>query len=172
MRSRMVGVRHDPRGSERSVQVVDRGHPASNGSLEPERSAIATRRVNVFIQGTSPFLTETLAVLRRDLHHPQFIWPNRPVVGNPRAATVLVQEIGELSPQALESLAHLIAHNPRVQVIVTSSVDLYELVERGHFPADLYFRLNIVMLTDGGGSLSGQPLPPERPRTPRAGSRG
>ena len=155
MRSRMVGVRHDPRGSERSVQVVDRGHLTSNGSLEPERWAIATRRVNVFIQGTSPFLTDTLAVLRRDLHHPQFIWPNRPVVGNPRAATVLVQEIGELSPHALDSLSHLIAHNPRVQVIVTSSVDLYERVERGQFPADLYFRLNIVMFTDGA-ALAGQ----------------
>jgi hypothetical protein len=155
MRSRMVGVRHDRRETERSRQAGNRDHPTPAGLLEPERWAIATHCVNVFIQGTTRFLTDTLAVLRRDLHHPQFIWPNRPIAGNPRAATVLVQEVGELSPHALDSLSHLIAHNPRVQVIVTSSVDLYELVERGQFPADLYFRLNIVMLTDEG-ALAGQ----------------
>ena len=156
MRSRVVEVRHDPRGSERSGQVVDRGHATSTGPLEPERWAIATHRVNVFIQGTSPFLTDTLAVLRRNLHHREFIWPDRPIAEHTRAATLLIQEIGELSPHALDSLARLIADNPRVQVIVTSSVVLYELVERGQFPADLYYRLNIVMLTDDGGALPRQ----------------
>lgn len=137
----------------RTVEAVDRGHPTSNGPLEPERWAIATHRVNVFIQGTSPFLTDTLAVLRRDLHHREFIWPNRPIATNTRAATLLVQEIGQLSLHALDDLARLIADNPRVQVIVTSSVVLYELVERGQFPADLYYRLNIVMLSECDQSM-------------------
>ena len=62
--------------------------------------------------------------------------------------TVLVGEVGQLSAHALDALAHLIADNPQLQVIVTSSVVVYELVERGQFPADLYYRLNVVMLTD------------------------
>jgi transcriptional regulator of aromatic amino acid metabolism len=41
-------------------------------------------------------------------------------------------------------------------VIRTSSVVLYELVERGQFPVDLYYRLNIVVLTDDRYALSDQ----------------
>jgi DNA-binding NtrC family response regulator len=33
-------------------------------------------------------------------------------------------------------------------VLATSSVPLYELVADGRFPADLYYRLNVVTLTD------------------------
>jgi hypothetical protein len=133
------------------VQIVDPGPSTAKGTIEPERWAIATHRVNVLIQGTSPFITATLAVLRTDLHEREFTWPDRPLAGNTASAAVLVREIGELSPHALDALGHLIADtHPRVQVIATSSVDVYELVERGQFPLDLYFRLNIVMLTDGG----------------------
>ena len=149
----MVEGRHDSRGS---VQIVDQDPSPSTFTLEPERWAIATHRVNVLIQGTGPFITATLAVLRTDLHDREFTWPDRPLAGNTASATVLVQDIGELSPHALDALGHLIADtHPRVQVIVTSSVDLYGLVERGQFPVDLYFRLNVVMLTDDGGALSG-----------------
>jgi len=72
------------------------------------------------------------------------------------SAAILVQEIGKLSPHALDALTHLIADtHPRVQMIVTSSVVLYELVERGQFPADLCYRLNIVTLTDDVSALAG-----------------
>jgi hypothetical protein len=152
VRSRVAGRHHDPGG----VQVVDLDH-STWGSLEAERSAIAAHRVNVLIQGTSPFITATLAVLRKDLHHGEFTWPDRPTAGNTSSATVLVQEIEELSPNALDALAQLIAETTsRVQVIATSSVVLYELVERGQFPADLYYRLNIVVLTDEGYAVAGQ----------------
>jgi hypothetical protein len=113
--------------------------------------------VNVLIQGTSAFVGDTLAVLRRDLDHPEFVWPDLPIGRNTPSATLLVQEIGELSADAFDVLAHLIADtHPRVQVVVTSSVVLYELVARGEFPADLYYRLNIVTLTDDRDALSGQ----------------
>jgi hypothetical protein len=123
----------------------------------PERRAIATHRVNVLVQGTSAFVSDTLAVLRRDLDHPEFVWPDLPIGRNTPSATVLVREIGELSADALDALARLIADtHPRVQVVVTSSVVLYELVARGEFPADLYYRLNIVTLADDRDAVSGE----------------
>ena len=95
----MVGGRHDSRGS---VQIVDPGPSTAKGTIEPERWAIATHRVNVLIQGTSPFITATLAVLQTDLHEREFTWPDRPLAGNTASAAVLVREIGELSPHALD----------------------------------------------------------------------
>ena len=138
------------------MQIVDPEHSKSKGRLDPERWAITTNRANVLIQGSSPFITRTLAAVRMDLSHREFIWPDRPIAVDTPLATVLVQEIAELSPRALDALANLIADTTGVQVIVTSSVVLYELVECGQFPADLYYRLNIVMLTEDGGALSGQ----------------
>jgi hypothetical protein len=138
---------HDPRGAGSSVQVGDAEHPVSERAPQPGRSAIATSRVNVLVQGSRPFISRTLATLRRDLPRREFIWPDRPMADTARP-TVLVGEVGQLSAHALDALAHLIADNPQLQVIVTSSVVVYELVERGQFPADLYYRLNVVMLTD------------------------
>jgi transcriptional regulator with PAS, ATPase and Fis domain len=61
---------------------------------------------------------------------------------------VVIHEVARLSAEALAALADLLRTQPRVQVLVTSSICLYELVADGRFPADLYYRLNVVMLTD------------------------
>ena len=75
--------------------------------------------------------------------------PDRPAVRSTVFATILVRDINALSRPALDALAELIAANHRrVQVIATSSVELYELVQCGRFPADLYYRLNVVTLKD------------------------
>jgi transcriptional regulator of acetoin/glycerol metabolism len=103
----------------------------------------------VLIQGTGAFVSDMLAAVRRDLRQPQFVWPDVPTAFDTRSATVVVPEVAVLAVDARDTLADSIAQwGSRIQVVVTSSVDLYELVVRGQFPADLYYRLNVVMLTN------------------------
>jgi hypothetical protein len=115
----------------------------------PEYWAVTAHRANVLIQGSSVFIADMLAAVRRDLHHTEFVWPDVPAEVDMRAATVLVAEVGALSVDARDALAEFIARTQSpIQVVVTSSVVLYELVAAGQFPADLYYRLNVVMLVD------------------------
>jgi hypothetical protein len=115
----------------------------------PERHAIRTRHMNVLIQGTTSFIADLFRAVRSDLDRPECMWPEIPTDGNLWSATVLVPEVGTLTAHALDSLADLTARSPaRVQVIATSSVALYGRVRRGRFPAELYYRLNTIVLTD------------------------
>jgi hypothetical protein len=68
-----------------------------------------------------------------------------------------------LSADARDVLADFIARtHPRIQVVVTSSVVLYDLVAGGQFPPDLYYRLNVVMLVDDVCAAAGEEPVPER----------
>jgi len=74
-----------------------------------------------------------------------------------KPATVIVEEVGTLPPSALHSLANLVAcSHTRVQVIATSSIPLHKLVERGEFPAELYYRLNVISLSEESVELTGR----------------
>jgi hypothetical protein len=114
---------------------------------EPDHRAVVRYRLNVLIQGTSTFIAETLAVMGADL--PPFLsWPDVPDSLERSGSTVVIHEVAVLSGEALAALADLLRAQPRVQVLATSSISLYELVAGGRFPADLYYRLNVVTLTD------------------------
>jgi hypothetical protein len=137
------------------ARLGEPNHSTTDGAFGPEYWAVTARRTNVLIQGSSVFVADMLAAVRRDLHHPEFVWPDVPAAIDTRAATVLVPEVGALSADARDALDGLIARSySRIQVVATSSVALYELVARGQFHADLYYRLNVVMLTDGWPALA------------------
>jgi hypothetical protein len=114
---------------------------------EPDHRAVVQYRLNVLIQGTSTFIAETLAVIAADL--PTFrSWPDAPASPETSGSTVVVHEVGVMSSEALAALTDLLGTQPQVQVLATSTIPLYELVTDGRFPADLYYRLNVVTLTD------------------------
>jgi hypothetical protein len=129
------------------MQTVIRSSSQQQHFYEPDHRAVARYRLNVLIQGTSPFIAETLAVLETNLP-PFLLWPDVPVAPETSGSTVIIHEVAVLSGEALGALADLLCTQPRVQVLVTSSICLYELVADGRFPADLYYRLNVVTLTD------------------------
>jgi hypothetical protein len=104
-------------------------------------------RLNVLIQGTSAFIAETLAVMGADL--PPFLsWPDVPASPETAGSAVVIHEVAALSSEALAGLADLLRAQPRVQVWATSSIPLFELVADRRFPVDLYYRLNVVTLTE------------------------
>jgi hypothetical protein len=114
---------------------------------EPERRAVKRYRLNVLIQGTCTFIAETLAVIGTDFPGLRS-WPDVPVSPETPGSTVVIHEVALLSGEELAAVADLLCTQPRVHVLATSSICLYELVADGRFPADLYYRLNVVMLTD------------------------
>jgi hypothetical protein len=129
---------------------LEAGRAAVEAAFAPEYWAVVAHRANVLIEGPEIFVADMLAAVRRDLHHPEFVWPDRPAAIDSRPATLLVREAGALPADERDALAETIwRSHSRVQVVATSSTVLYELVVRGEFPADLYYRLNVVMLTDG-----------------------
>jgi sigma-54-interacting transcriptional regulator len=139
------------------LHIVEPDVARLRDDLAHERRAIRTHRVNVLIQGTRWFVDVTLAALRQDIDLPEIVWPNMPANGDMKPATVIVENVGTLPPSALHSLADLIARShTRVQVIATSSIALHKFVERGDFPAELYYRLNVISLTGESVELTGR----------------
>ena len=65
----------------------------------------------------------------------------------PAVRTVLVEEVGELSPDAQSALLRLMTdpHAPP-RLIATTSMDLTDMVARGRLRADLLYRLDVVRL--------------------------
>jgi hypothetical protein len=136
--------------------LVERARSTMVGAFGAEYWAVTTRRTNVLIQGSDVFVADMLAAVRRDLPQPEFVWPDVPAAIDARAATVLVPDVGALSAESRDALTDVIARShSRIQVVATSSILRYELVAAGEFPADLYYRLNIIMLTDGQPALDG-----------------
>lgn len=131
------------------ARPVEPNRSAMAAAFGPEYWAVTAHRANVLIQGSRVFIVDMLAAVRRDLDQPEFFWPDVPAEFDTRAATVLVPEVGALAADARDALADLIARSQsRIQVVSTSSVVLCELLACGQFPADLYYRLNVIMLTD------------------------
>jgi transcriptional regulator of acetoin/glycerol metabolism len=130
-----------------ALQTAIRSGSQQHHVHESEHRAVVRYRVNVLIQGTSTFIAEMLAVMGADL--PAFrSWPDALASSETSGSTVVVHEVGMLSVEALVALSDLTRTESRVQVLATSSISLYELVADGQFPIDLYYRLNVVTLTD------------------------
>jgi DNA-binding NtrC family response regulator len=78
-----------------------------------------------------------------------------PLLARAQGGTLLLDEVGGLSPRAQLSLGHLLekwaaqsrsSRRQAVRVIATSNQDLETAVEEGGFRKDLFFRLNRVMI--------------------------
>jgi hypothetical protein len=100
---------------------------------------------NMLIQGTPAEIQERLWALRSGFYPAQYVWPETGRGSTDAAKTVIVSEVGDQTPEGLRALGNLILEtNVPTQIVATSSDALYSRVRQGAFPADLYYRLNIV----------------------------
>lgn len=116
----------------------------------PEWRILLRHHPNVLLEGRESDIDATLVALGKDFYPQVIEWgggaPARPA----DAVTLIVREIARCTAtQHAELSRWLDAGRAPVQVISTSSVPVFPLVERGIFPSDLYFRLNTIRLTLG-----------------------
>jgi len=64
-----------------------------------------------------------------------------------RVRTIVVRDVERLDRQELRRLREWLDVRPRRQVVCTSTIRLFDLVRRGDFPIDLYYRLNTLRLS-------------------------
>ena len=115
----------------------------------PDWELVVAARQNVLLQGPQPALDAAVALLRRQLCGPLQHWragcgvPLPPRLPGAMFLTA-VDACSDAEQKAL--LLWLQETDCRVQVVSTTTRKLYDAVLRGDFRADLYYRLNIVLL--------------------------
>ncbi len=81
------------------------------------------------------------------LAEPNATWCGAPPARCDRPATLVVRSVSALDQDQQQALlAWLDAPGNRMQVISTTTDPLYPLVSRGAFLANLYYRLNVLLL--------------------------
>lgn len=110
---------------------------------------------NVLLAGTPIALSAALAVLQFSVRQPVVTWwaagplalPSLPTSG-----TLILREVDMLAREDQERLLDWLERVwGKVQVVSTTRLPLFQLVERGDFLDTLYYRLNLLFfLTDHG----------------------
>jgi hypothetical protein len=103
---------------------------------------------NVLLEGNESDIEETLVALEKDFYPRLLSWVETDSMFDPGGhATIIVRQIAKLPASGRDRLHRWLASASRpIQVVTTSSVPLFPLVERYEFPAGLYYRLNTVRL--------------------------
>ena len=121
-------------------------HPTTPSLRPDEWQLLVTARPNVLLEGP---LEVTDAIIREAmgwLAGPHAIWTGAPPVSD-RPATLVVRSVSALDLEQQHALLNwLDAPGDRIQVISTTIDPLYPLVSRGAFLANLYYRLNVLLL--------------------------
>ncbi len=115
--------------------------------LRPDEwQLLVTARPNVLLEGADEATEAIVCEALGWLPTPHATWSGSPPRGN-RPATLVVRSIAAFDRDQQHSLFDwLEAPGDRVQVISTTSEPLYPLVSRGAFLANLYYRLNVLLL--------------------------
>jgi hypothetical protein len=137
------------------------------------RQALSARRFNTLIVGPPRDIELILTGRRSGFYEREYVWPDLPELTPDLRITLLVREVGALPDAELEVLNDLIERASRgLHVMSTSSSRLWEAVEAGRFPAELYYRLNWILID--AFLESGSPFaihsPHEEPRQQPHGS--
>jgi hypothetical protein len=116
-----------------------------------EWSALLHHHPNMLLEGNESDLEETLVALKKDFYPRLVSWVETDSVFDPGVyASIIVREVARLPASSRDGLHRWLASASRpIQVITTSSIPLFPLVERNEFPAGLYYRLNMIRLTVG-----------------------
>jgi hypothetical protein len=106
-------------------------------------------RSNVLVIGPVAEIEATVSAIVVALEKPAYFWaPDEPLPARADGHTIVIRDIGMLSPVLQVAwLAWLTAQRRRYpHIITTSSNPVFPLVTQGLFLADLYYRLNTILL--------------------------
>lgn len=129
-----------------------RGVPALRPSdLQADWDMAVRTEVNLLLEGSPSDIEEILAALKPHLREP--VCEFRPVdaasVPQPREGTLILLEAARLdAAQQAALLRWFDGFDERVpvRIVSTSSEPLFSFVGSGAFPAELYYRLNAVLI--------------------------
>ena len=110
---------------------------------------MTTAHHNVLLEGPPHATQVAIGLMQPHLKEP--IVRRRPgetlELGPDRRGTLIVEDVTALSADEQMTLrGWLCEARPGVQIVSTTSISLYSLVERGLFDAPLYYRLNVMLL--------------------------
>lgn len=117
--------------------------------LAPEWLLVRTRRPNTLITGSHATLDVLMASLRPSLQDPVFHWsPETALPTADEAGTLLIRDVAALSLEQQRTLLAWLdtASAGHPQVVCTTALEVFPLVERGTFLEELYYRLNTLRL--------------------------
>jgi hypothetical protein len=106
-------------------------------------------RSNVLVIGPVAETEATVSAIVVTLEKPAYFWtPDVPLPPHADGRAIVIREVATLSPALqLAWLAWLTAQQGRHRhIIATSSIPVFPLVTQGMFLADLYYRLNTILL--------------------------
>jgi hypothetical protein len=115
--------------------------------------AVVYGRANLLLEGSPADIDRHVASLTRRLGCPIHIFRAEAPPQFVERTAIVVQEVGRLSLNDQQLLlSYLDNTDHRVQVISTSSVPLFQLLQHGSLLPDLYYRLNIIRMVLDPGS--------------------
>ena len=126
-----------------SISRVSRPAPS------PDARIVRACRPNVLITGSQATIDVLMASLRPSLKRPLNYWsPNSPLPAPAAVATLVIGDVATLSFEQQRALMSWLdgATRGSTQVVSTSVIELFPLVQRGMFLAALFYRLNTVRL--------------------------
>jgi hypothetical protein len=108
---------------------------------------LVSARPNTLLEGPHETTDAIVGEAMEWLAEPYATWCGAPPARCDRPATLLVRSVSALDRDQQQALlAWLDAPGNRMQVISTTTDPLYPLVSRGAFLANLYYRLNVLLL--------------------------
>ena len=114
----------------------------------------------MLLTGTHVAISAALAALHFSVRQPVVTWwAAGPLVlpSLPCSGTLILREVDLLAWEDQERLMDWLEHVWRkVQVVSTTCLPLYRLVESGDFLDTLYYRLNPLYIVTAGGAGDGQ----------------
>src|SRR5215470_1488350 len=113
---------------------------------QTERRILVEHRANALLVGGLPSTEAVLLALEPLLLDPLTLWqPSSPLTLPERGGTLVMRNVGQLSAAAQAVLVEWFSRDKfETQVISTSPMPIYPLVEQGRFSDALYYRLNTV----------------------------
>jgi len=128
--------------------VRDVTRPADVQIEQSSWQAFAASQANTLMIGAPLPITRALTVAWTSLRRP-VVWCDAAQLRLPTGpvGTFIVWRADELTPDDQLQLSRWMEQGESTRVLARSSRALYPLVEQGVFAADLYYRLNTVLLT-------------------------